>query len=56
MFGQGGIYSASDLHARASMLETLQVHIHLMSEELELFLREIIQTNGEYLPQEGGRS
>jgi hypothetical protein len=54
IFGQGGIYSARDLRARVSMLETLEAHIHLMSEELELFLREIIQTNGEDKSKEGG--
>jgi hypothetical protein len=42
-FGTGGTYSATDLRARASMLETLEAHIQLMSEELELFVREIIQ-------------
>ncbi|HKU52992.1 MAG TPA: hypothetical protein VJQ25_11025 [Nitrospira sp.] len=42
-FGTGGAYSATDLRARASMLETLEAHIQLMSEELELFVREIIQ-------------
>jgi len=50
MFGSGGIYSASDLRARASMLETLEAHIQLLGEELELFLREMtqqrIQTEG----------
>ena len=44
IFGPGGMYTADDLRARASMLETLEAHIYLMSEELELFLRELIQT------------
>jgi len=42
MFGPGGTYTASDLRARASMLETLEAQIQLLSEELELFLREFI--------------
>jgi hypothetical protein len=49
IFGLGGAYTAMDLRARASMLETLEAHIHLMSEELELFLREMIQI---LIPQE----
>jgi hypothetical protein len=43
IFGSGGIYTSTDLRARASMLETLEAHIQLLSEELELFLRELIQ-------------
>lgn|ERR1043165_5969394 len=43
IFGKGGTYAASELRARASMLETLEAHIQLMAEELELFLRELIQ-------------
>lgn len=41
-FGPGGAYTSADLRARASMLETLEATIHLMNEELELFLREVI--------------
>ena len=43
VFGKGGMYTSTDLRARASMLETLEAHVQLLSEELELFLREIIQ-------------
>jgi hypothetical protein len=43
VFGQGGMYTSPDLRARASMLETLEAHVQLLSEELEVFLREIIQ-------------
>jgi hypothetical protein len=43
VFGKGGMYTSSDLRARASMLETLEAHVQLLSEELEVFLREIIQ-------------
>jgi hypothetical protein len=39
-FGDGGMYSAVDLRARASMLETLEASIHLINEHLELFIRE----------------
>ncbi|BCA54606.1 hypothetical protein W02_17460 [Nitrospira sp. KM1] len=42
-FGPGGVYTATDLRARASMLETLEAQIQLLTEELELFLREIMQ-------------
>ena len=40
-FGRGGRYAASDLRARASMLETLEASIRLMHEELEVLLRDI---------------
>ncbi len=40
-FGPGGRYAASELRARASMLETLEASIRLMHEELEVLLREI---------------
>ena len=40
-FRPGGRYAASELRARASMLETLEASIRLMHEELEVLLREI---------------
>ena len=40
-FPPGGRYAASELRARASMLETLEASIRLMHEELEVLLREI---------------
>ncbi|HSC56057.1 MAG TPA: hypothetical protein VLC51_02575 [Nitrospira sp.] len=43
VFGKGGMYTSTDLRARASMLETLEAHVNLLAEELEVFLREIIQ-------------
>jgi hypothetical protein len=43
IFGPGGTYTSTDLRARASMLETFEAHIQLLSEELEAFLREILQ-------------
>ena len=43
IFGRGGMYTSIDLRARASMLETLEAHVQLLSEELEVFLREIMQ-------------
>jgi hypothetical protein len=43
VFGKGGMYTSTDLRARASMLETLEAHVQLLSEELEVFLRETIQ-------------
>ena len=51
-FGPGGLYSAPDLRARASMLETLQAQIQLLAEELEFFLREL-QTRMWRAPQKG---
>ena len=51
-FGPGGLYSAPDLRARASMLETLQAQIQLLAEELEFFLREL-QTRMWRVPQKG---
>jgi len=56
MFGPGGTYASTDLRARASMLETLEAHINLLSEELEVFLREIIQQRIQRTPQEGSLS
>jgi hypothetical protein len=53
VFGQGGMYTSTDLRARASMLETLEAHVQLLSEELEVFLREIIQRRAQGGPQEG---
>ena len=40
-FGAGGRYGASELRARASMLESLEASIRLMHEELGVLLREI---------------
>jgi hypothetical protein len=42
VFSTGGRYSASDLRVRASMLETLEVALRLMHEELEILIREIV--------------
>jgi len=56
IFGKGGIYTSTDLRARASMLETLEAHVQLLSEELEVFLREIIERRIQNGPQEGPRS
>jgi hypothetical protein len=53
VFGRGGMYTSTDLRARASMLETLEAHVQLLSEELEVFLREIIQQRTHGGPQEG---
>jgi hypothetical protein len=53
MFGTGGTYTSTDLRARASMLETLEAHIQLLSEELEGFLREIVQQRIAGTPKEG---
>jgi hypothetical protein len=52
VFGKGGMYTSTDLRARASMLETLEAHVQLLSEELEVFLREIIQRRIQGRPQE----
>lgn len=41
-FGSGGRYSAPDLRARASMLETLEASLRLMHEELEVLILEIV--------------
>jgi hypothetical protein len=56
VFGKGGMYTSTDLRARASMLETLEAHVQLLSEELEVFLRETIQRRTRGGPQEGSRS
>jgi len=56
VFGKGGRYTSTDLRARASMLETLEAHVQLLSEELEVFLREIIQRRIQVGPQEGAQS
>jgi hypothetical protein len=53
MFSTGGTYTSTDLRARASMLETLEAHIQLLSEELEGFLREIVQQRIAGTPKEG---
>jgi hypothetical protein len=52
IFGPGGTYTSTDLRARASMLETFEAHIQLLTEELEAFLREIIQRRTQGEPQE----
>jgi len=52
IFGPGGTYTSTDLRARASMLETFEAHIQLLTEELEAFLRAIIQRRTEGEPQE----
>lgn len=56
VFGKGGMYTSTDLRARASMLETLEAHVQLLSEELEVFLRETIQRRTLGAPQEGSPS
>jgi hypothetical protein len=53
MFGRGGVYTSTDLRARASMLETLEAHVQLLAEELEVFLREMIQQRSQIAQQEG---
>jgi hypothetical protein len=40
-FGSGGRYTASELRARASMLETLEAALRLLHEELEIMIREV---------------
>ena len=42
-FGAGGRYGAAELHARASMLETLEASIRLLYEELEVLMRELAE-------------
>lgn len=42
-FGAGGRYGAADLHARASMLETLEASIRVLYEQLEVLMREIVE-------------
>jgi hypothetical protein len=42
-FGSGGRYSAPDLRARASLLETLEASLRLMHEELEVLILEIVR-------------
>jgi hypothetical protein len=56
VLGKGGMYTSTDLRARASMLETLEAHVQLLSEELEVFLRETIHRRTRGGPQEGSRS
>jgi hypothetical protein len=41
-FGAGGAYTAADLRARASMLETLEASVRLMTEQLEGFVRDVL--------------
>jgi hypothetical protein len=45
-FSAGGMYTASELRARASMLETLEASVRLINERLELFVREVMFTGG----------
>lgn len=42
-FGNGGRYSAPELRAHASMLETLEASLRLLHEELEVLIREVAQ-------------
>ena len=42
-FGLGGQYGATELRARASMLETLEASIRLLHEELEVLLRVVVE-------------
>ncbi len=42
LFGDGDLYEASDLRARAEMLEMLQATIKLFQQDLELLLREML--------------
>ena len=46
-FGSGGRYAATDLRARASMLETLEASLRLLHEELEVLIREVAQAGAE---------
>ena len=45
-FGGGGLYTASELRARASMYETLEASVRLINERLELFVREVMFHGG----------
>lgn len=45
-FGKGGRYSAPDLRARASMLETLEASLRLIHEDLEVLIREVMAEIG----------
>jgi hypothetical protein len=45
-FSTGGRYSAPDLRARASMLETLEASLRLIHEDLEVLVREIMAEVG----------
>lgn len=40
--GEGGMYSADDLHAREAMLQQLESSIQLMHQDLETLLREVL--------------
>lgn len=53
IFGAGGTYASADLRARASMLETLEAHVQLFSEELEQFLGEFIHVRHEAMKGAG---
>lgn len=41
-FGEGGIYEIEDLRSRASMLDLLEADVNLMSEHLQLLMREVL--------------
>jgi hypothetical protein len=56
LFSPGGRYSAPDLRARASMLETLEASLRLMYEDLEVLSREMnAETNVESARPNGRR-
>lgn len=42
LFGEGGIYEIEDLRARASMLDLLEAEVNLMSEHLQLLMKEVL--------------
>lgn len=41
-FGEGGIYTSEDLHAREAMLQQLESSIQLMHQDLETLMREVL--------------
>jgi len=41
-FGEGGVYTSEDLHAREAMLQQLESSIQLMHQDLETLLREVL--------------
>lgn len=56
-FSTGGRYSAADLRARASMLETLEASLRLIHEDLEILIRETtawIEGKVEYMEKNAG--
>lgn len=42
LFGNGGVYGIEELHTRATMLEMLAATLDLISEDLEVLLREVM--------------